>query len=34
MISHTAVEENMARAIAAIDALPEVRKPTVVIRAL
>ncbi|HOG65309.1 MAG TPA: homoserine dehydrogenase [Spirochaetota bacterium] len=34
MISHTAVEENMARAIKAIDALPEVRKPTVVIRAL
>jgi len=34
MISHTALEEDMARAIAAINSLPEIKKPAVLIRAL
>ena len=33
MVSHAAVEEDLARAIAAIDRLPEIKRPTVVIRA-
>jgi homoserine dehydrogenase len=34
MISHSALEEDMARAIEAIDRLSEIQKPTVLIRAL
>ncbi len=34
MISHSAVEEDMARAIRTINGLPEIHSPTVLIRAL